>query len=80
MLRIVRTPDIAGPGEELLARTPPGAALIAELKKSECEDCEDDEQRSQRVDSWFRLLGFYQFCFADLFVRVFSCSFVDRFQ
>jgi hypothetical protein len=32
VLRIVRTPDVAGPREELLARTPPGAPLIAELE------------------------------------------------
>ena len=74
MLRIVRTPDIAGPKKVLMAGTPPGSSLVSKLEKSECQNCQDEEQRSQRVDSWFRALGFCQFCLLRVLV---TCLFVS---
>lgn len=61
MLRVVRAPDVAGPGEELMAGTPPGATLIAELQEGQSQDCEDEERWGEPGRSRLKVRGFGQF-------------------
>jgi hypothetical protein len=43
MLRVVRAPDVAGPGEVLMTGTPPIASLVTELNKSQRKSRCNDE-------------------------------------
>lgn len=57
MLRVVRAPDVAGPGEVLMTGAPPGATLVAELQDRESQNCEDEEGWREPESSRLRVSG-----------------------
>ena len=51
MLGVMRAPDVAGPGEVLIAGTPPDASLVAKLEKGESQNGKGQEPGPEVADS-----------------------------
>ena len=60
VLGVMRAPDVAGPGEELMTCTPPGASLVAELQDGEGQNCDDKDRWREPGSSRLEISGFDQ--------------------